>query len=272
MQRFCFLSGEHIVERYLPCPKAEILPGVPWGRVDELFTVAYWRGLYWMREVEKPSARHRLGETLNEEVVACILGGHGIPAEIALAAFERLRDRGLIARGFPTVDEVCLCLREPLNVRGRQVSYRFWRRKSEQVAAALSDLNSNPPIVSGRALRDHLTGLPGVGLKTASWIVRNWQGANDVAILDIHIVRAGRLMGLFSAQDRADTGYMSMESRFLQLAKRMSVSPANLDSLIWSTMRASPRLIARIQLFQPSPSRDRCHGLHQSRQDPFRST
>ncbi len=257
MQRFCFLSGEDIVERYLPCPKAEILPGVPWGRVDELFTVAYWRGLYWMREVEKPSSRHRIGETLDEEVVACLLGGHGIPAEIALAAFERLRDRGLISRRFPKVNEVCLCLREPLIVRGKQVSYRFWRRKSEQVAAALSDLKSNPPTLSGRALRDHLTGLPGVGLKTASWIVRNWQGANDVAILDIHVVRAGRLMGLFSAQDRPDKGYTSMEARFLQLAQRMSVSPANLDSLIWSTMRASPRLIARIHLFHSSPSRDR---------------
>ena len=217
-----------------------------WGRVDELFTVAYWRGLYWMREAEWPSPRHRIGNTFMEEVVACMLGGHGVRAEVALAAFERLRDRGLLAGGTPTLGEVCSGLREPLNLGGRKVSYRFWRKKSEQVVAALSNLNSNPPIASGRALREHLTELPGIGPKTASWIVRNWQGANDVAILDIHVVRAGRLMGLFSAQDRAETGYMSMEAKFLQLATRMAVSAANLDSLIWSTMRVSPRLIARV--------------------------
>ncbi|MDZ3993341.1 hypothetical protein PspTeo4_24872 [Pseudomonas sp. Teo4] len=47
------------------------------------------------------------------------------------------------------------------------------------------------PLHSGRALRDWLLELPGIGYKTASWVARNWLDADDVAILDIHILRAG---------------------------------------------------------------------------------
>ena len=246
MQRFYFVRGEDIVIRHLPDAHAEILPGVYWGRVDELFTVAYWRGLYWMHEADSLSAHHRIGDTFKEEVVACMLGGYGVRAEVALAAFKRLRGRGLLAGSVPTEGEVSSCLREPLDVFGRKVSYRFWRRKSKQVADALSYLRSNPPVSSGRALRKQLLELPGIGLKTASWIVRNWEGSSEVAILDIHVVRAGRLMGLFAAQERTVSAYMSMEARFLELATRMSVSAAHLDSLIWRTMRASPRFITRV--------------------------
>ena len=76
--------------------------------------------------------------------------------------------------------------------------------------------------------------------------------AHDVAILDIHVVRAGQLMGLFSNIDRVEQHYLRMERRFLDLARAMSVSAANLDSLIWQNMRNSPRLVAG--LFEEPPN------------------
>jgi endonuclease III len=44
--------------------------------------------------------------------------------------------------------------------------------------------------------------LPGIGPKTASWIARNWLDADDVAILDIHIMRVGQVIGLFPLSKR----------------------------------------------------------------------
>lgn len=245
-QTFVYLKRDKVLERQLPPCDEEIVPGVVWGRVDQLFTVAYWLGQYWLREDEDRPSCHRIGRTFEEEVVACMLGGHGIPAEVGLAAFGRLREAGIIAEPDVTSEMISDCLRRPLTVGGRQITYRFWSRKSIHLAAALRSLRDNPPACSGRILRDHLVTIPGIGPKTASWIVRNWFGSDDVAILDVHVVRAGRLMGLYSEGDRVERAYGEMESRFLNLATRMAVSPANLDSLIWSNMRLSPRLVASL--------------------------
>lgn len=98
MQTFVYLKRDRVLERQLPPCDEEIVPGVVWGRVDQLFTVAYWLGQYWLREDEDRPSCHRIGRTFEEEVVACMLGGHGIPAEVGLAAFGRLRDAGIIAK------------------------------------------------------------------------------------------------------------------------------------------------------------------------------
>lgn len=247
MQVFYFLQGDEVAERCIAAPEASVVPGVPWGRPDELFTAAYWMTQYWMHRNELPRRGHRIGETFEEEVVACLLGGHGIPAEVGLAAFKRLRDRGLISE--PIDDTVALSdvLREPLSLGGRQIVYRFWSQKAKYVLWALRALREEPPpLDSSRALRDHLLQLPGIGPKTASWIVRNWLGSNDVAILDVHVIRAGQLMGLFTSADRVEHHYFRMERRFLDFAGAIGVPAADLDALIWHHMRSSPRLVASL--------------------------
>ena len=203
MQAFYFLKGDQVVERAVAPPDVCVVAGVPWGRPDVLFTAAYWMTQYWMHEDGFPNRCHRLGRTFEEEIVACLLGGYGIPAEVGLAAFERVRDRGLIAGPSPSIEVLSDILREPLMIKGRGIVYRFGSQKARHVSGVLKILSERPAqLDSPRALRDHLLQLPGIGPKTASWIVRNWLGSNDVAILDIHVVRAGQLMGLFSTIDR----------------------------------------------------------------------
>lgn len=247
MQVFYFLKNEQVVERSMMAPEVCVLHGVPWGRPDVLFTAAYWLTQYWMRESDFPDRCHRIGQTFEEEVAACMLGGHGIPAEVGLAAFARLRDRGLIAEPSPSATVLSDNLREPLTLEGRQIVYRFWSQKARYLSTALKELRERPaPINSARVLRDYLLQLPGIGPKTASWIVRNWLGSNEVAILDIHVVRAGQLMGLYATADRVEQHYLRMEQRFLDLATAMNVPAADLDSLIWRNMRQSPRVVAAL--------------------------
>jgi N-glycosylase/DNA lyase len=247
MPMFYYLKDDKIQQREVPSPEASVLPNIPWGRPDALFTPAYWMTQYWMREGDLPQRSHAIGQTLEEEVVACLLGGHGIPAEVGIAAFERLRSRGLISTPNLNADTLSTNLREPLTVAGRQVIYRFWAQKARYLAAALRTLNAESvPRESPRELRLYLMRLPGVGPKTASWIVRNWLNSNEVAILDIHIVRAGQLMNLYSLTERVDTHYFAMEQRFLDLASAIGIPASDLDALIWSEMRRTPRLVARV--------------------------
>src|SRR5260370_26788798 len=98
MPTFYYLKENDVVQREIASSTQEIMPGVLWGSRDVLFTPAFWLGQYWMREDSSLQSRpHSLGQTLEEEVVACLLGGYGIPAEVGLAAFERLKSRGLIS-------------------------------------------------------------------------------------------------------------------------------------------------------------------------------
>lgn len=238
-----------------PCvgqdPTAEIVPGVRWGEPYALFTPAYWYSQYFLRRSSSLATRHRIGETFAEEVASCLLGGHGIPAETGLAAFRRLKERGLIQALCCDTGELENALYEPLRVNERYVRYRFWKQKAVYIGEAFrwlksADINFEDPV----ELRNTLMGLPGIGPKTASWIVRNWLGSDLVAILDIHIVRAGILMRLYAKDDRLPDDYTAMEEKFVTLARNMGIPTSDLDALIWSMMRSTPTLISR--LMEPS--------------------
>ena len=67
--------------------------------------------------------------------------------------------------------------------------------------------------------------------------MRNWLDSDAVAILDIHVVRAGRFCRLFNEQDRVERSYRPMERRFLEFARALGVRASLLDILIWDQMR-----------------------------------
>ena len=64
--------------------------------------------------------------------------------------------------------------------------------------------------------------LPGIGPKTASWIVRNWMNSDAVAILDIHIVRAGMLMNLYCQGGRVERHYLEIEAKIRRAGDRVN--------------------------------------------------
>lgn len=81
--------------------------------------------------------------------------------------------------------------------------------------------------------------IKGIGPKTASWVARNWLDAEDVAILDIHIYRAGLLAKFFEPDKTVERHYFELEERFLDIAKALNVSAAELDAVMWHEMQAS---------------------------------
>jgi thermostable 8-oxoguanine DNA glycosylase len=218
----------------MPDPHEELMDGVCWGHSGVFFTPAFWKAFVWKYGTDYEPVR--FGTTFAEEVVACILCGYGVPGEVGVAAFEKLRAAGLITQAIDA-DEVQRALEEPLHVAGRSVRYRFFRQKSRVIAAALKALESGDFTGSHRDVRDALTSIDGVGMKTASYAVRNWYGSDEVAVLDIHIVRACVLIGLFPDSADPSRRYRELEESFLAFAARIDVRPSVLDNAMWHAMR-----------------------------------
>lgn len=231
----------------LPKAEAEVIPGVQWGAMEAFLTPAYWAYQVYARRLTGNRINYKLGVTLKEEVGACLLGGHGIPANVGIAAFHHVKGHGAFDEHPPSEDTLHKWLSEPLAIDGRQVRYRFAKQKARYLSAALQKLSvERPPLATGKELRDWLLEIPGIGYKTASWVARNWLDADDVAILDIHILRAGLLGKFFESNLTVERNYLELEDQFIRFSKGLGVRASELDALMWLEMMSSPATVHSI--------------------------
>lgn len=222
----------------LPDHHVEVMPGISWGHHYATFSPAFWATQVWLDDRDKTFSNFRIGKTLREELAACLLGGYGIPAEVGLAAFYRVRDNGLLEGNSPSREVLYKTLAAPLIINNRSIHYRFATQRSQYLSDALAVLeDEQPPVHDDREFRDWLLALRGIGPKTASWITRNWLESDKVAIIDIHIHRAGLLMGLYHQHQSPAKEYFQMEDRFLAFANSIGVKASILDALIWRRMK-----------------------------------
>lgn len=233
--------------RAMPDPYSYAMPGVVWGRPDVLFTPAYWLFQIRSRPDLDIAGIHRLGRSFREEVVACLLGGHGIPAEVGISAFAVLRNSGIFSETINLrQEEVFEILSAPLRMGpSRTIRYRFARQKSGYIASFLNASKGMPQFDSHLSLRHWLTQFDGIGLKTASWAIRNWYDSDHVAILDVHIHRAGRLAGFFTEKQTISRCYAEMELQFVRFCSAINARVSSLDALMWSQMRRAGDLAIR---------------------------
>lgn len=216
-----------------------------WGRCDAFGTASYWAsqaaGSSYSRTISP-------ADSLAEEVAFCILGGYGITAEMNDAAFRALvLGGGVSTDPVPGPDAIEAVLRLPLTVRGHRqpVHYRFPRQKALRLHAALERLSTGTLPASPVELRDALLGFSGIGHKTASWVVRNHTGSDDVAIIDVHLRRAGLAAGFFRPEWRLPADYLLFEAAFLSYAEAGGVGAGVLDLCIWDQVRRLGRAAAR---------------------------
>lgn len=218
-------------------PFAELLPGVRWGKPEWVPSAAFWSSMLRLA-TDADGFVTREGD-LAEEVGFCLIGGYGITAEINGAVHDMLLEHGIFDAGRrPSAGELEELLRRPVQVAGRTVRYRFPRQRAGRLSLALAYLEDTPPPDGDDlALRRYLMAIPGIGPKTASWIVRNWLGSDNVAILDVHVLRAGLRMGLFSQPVRLPRDYEALERRFLEFCAALGERPSLVDAVMWRCMR-----------------------------------
>lgn len=218
----------------LPPETAIVIDDLQWGNVAQVGTPAFWayvtaRDLHVGLHSPGP-----VGDSLREEVAACLLCGHGVKSEVGLAYFDALRDRGMIRH--PREPEVYeAVLRTPIAVEERMVRYRFPRVKARQLSEAMSvmserDLDALPDL----ALRMALMDISGIGPKTSAFIVRNYRSSDEVAILDVHVVRCGKYTGFFRSEDDPARSYCEMEQTFVRFARAIGTRPSHLDNVMWT--------------------------------------
>lgn len=215
-----------------------ILPGIPMGREDQLLTPAYWK---WRCSVGEDEGHDYIarGGTFEDEVIFCILGGFGVKMEVNHAFFRHLKKANALSLERPaSEDEIRELLQHRIDIDGRLHRYRFPKQRAYRVSKAIQIMrNWDLSGLDDLEFRDALCTMPGVGPKTASWITRNWRGAETVAILDIHVLRAGWYVGIFDLNAQLPRDYSKLEAQFLNFAELLEVRPAVLDAVMWSDMR-----------------------------------
>lgn len=219
-------------------PDDEVMPGMRFGREDELLSPAYWVMRCASADPVDIDFVNRHG-TLEEEIGFCLLGGFSVTFEVASAFYSRLKKEGVFEpQAVVSEGTIHSLLAVPATVNGRPHKYRFPNQRARRIHNALKtlseiDLDTRSPV----AFRDQLQALEGVGPKTASWIARNWFDTDDVAILDIHVLRAGKFMNLFNENLSLPKDYPSLESKFIKFSKELHVRTSVLDAVMWSDMR-----------------------------------
>lgn len=241
MQEIWIGTGERARVIELPDAEDEVLPGVRWGRPCSPSTPAYWAALCGAHDGTDEDRFVDPGDTLLEAVGFCLLGGFGIRYEVNLAAYERLRRHGAFQADIEMDEDAFRSLLVvPLDVEGRRIRYRFPNQRARRLALMRDQLaGAELDDLTALELRAELQRIEGVGPKTASWIVRNLAGSDDVAILDVHVLRACSAMALFPADVRLPRDYDGLERRFLAFARGIGVRPSLLDAVMWSEIRSA---------------------------------
>ena len=235
------------VIKHFPNENQELLPGLKWGFCYQLYTPAFWKLQYLLNSFSVDKNVHRISANITEEIVLCILGGYGIPSEMGMMAFERFKNEELIRKGV-SFEMVSIALNRPFQVgQTKSIRYRFANQKAKYIHDFLNrnDLDAIPEH-DDLSLRNWLMTLKGIGPKTASWITRNWLRSERVAILDVHILRAGMITGFFSRKFNIATEYYDLENKYLAFCKFLEVRPSDMDAIIWSYMKKNNKLALNI--------------------------
>ncbi|MBN8667353.1 MAG: hypothetical protein J0M30_07600 [Chitinophagales bacterium] len=225
-----------------PNEDSDVMPGVRWGNYCQLFTPSFWKLQFILASSKAVTINHRLSNSILEEIIVCLLGGYGIPSEIGIAAFIRLKSQDLCSPGIG-FEEIYEVLSEPFELQqGKKIKYRFAKQKSRFIHKLLNreDIDLIPTDCD-LTLRNWLLSIDGVGLKTASWITRNWLSSNKVAIIDIHLLRAGVLTGFFEPGVNINRDYLKLEKQYLLFCDGIGVSASDMDAIIWDYMKRNNR-------------------------------
>jgi N-glycosylase/DNA lyase len=240
--------GKSVIQIDIPNEYEDVMPGVKWGSAIGFPTVAYWFYKVLSNRLENNTVQYKLGRTLIEEVGACLLGGHGIPASTGVAAFEHMKSYGAFEEKTCSEEQLYEWLSQPIDIGNKTIKYRFAKQKACYLHHALNQIvNEEVPTSSGKEFRNWLMKIKGIGPKTASWVARNWLDADDVAILDIHIYRAGLLGGFFDDKMTVERHYEKLEDIFVQLAKSMHIRTSELDAVMWYEMQQSNSIMQLLE-------------------------
>ena len=238
-------------------PRAASLPAEGHDQyLDETLDVAdIWRaaeGFY--RKAFAPSkiVRH---ENIEDELLFCLLGGYGIAEEHGRSAWLTVRQLDPFSECWRDDDlfhKITATLKlpqfEPRRADGSLRRYRFPKRKAAIIVEARKWVRSRKPLEEcllywddPKDRRRILLGCPGLGLKSASWLLRNLGMGDELAVLDVHLVRALQDAKRIGNDIRLPRDYYAVEKAFLDWCHELNAPSAEFDLFIWEWQRGTLR-------------------------------
>jgi N-glycosylase/DNA lyase len=211
----------------------------------------YWRHAWDVagQRYSRPDASASSGReaVVRRELLFCVLGGHGVSYELNRSAAELLWRKGLFRHWRPRAasleTELARSQFAPPRRDGGPRRYRFPARKARLLVEAASWLgrvgmlsDALAAICTERERRALLCGCPGVGPKSASWLLRNCGLAERLAILDVHVLRVLRESGRVT-EAMLPRDYEHVEETFLSWCDELGADPAGFDLLLWEWSR-----------------------------------
>ena len=212
-----------------------------WLVVSELYCQATCRyEVVEIREVE-------------EELLFCLLGGFGITYEHGQSAYATIRQ----LRPFSSDWEDDLLFEailsaltqpqfEPPRRDGSLRRYRFPKQKAAVIVKARRWVRSQHPLDKrllqlggAKDRRSFLSECPGMGFKSASWLLRNIGLGSELAIIDVHVLRA--LLNAKRIPDDAQVpkDYELAEEAFLAWCDELDAPSEAFDLFVWHWQRGS---------------------------------
>jgi N-glycosylase/DNA lyase len=131
------------------------------------------------------------------------------------------------------------------NIRPFLKKARFYRNKSRYIIEARRFFNNNGKIGIKKRLdisniiatRDWLVkNIKGIGYKEASHFLRNIGFGENLAILDVHILKNLRKFGVIKETPKTITKkrYLDIENKLKKFSDKTKIPMAHLDLLFWS--------------------------------------
>jgi len=207
---------------------------MPIEKIDEL--KAIWISI--QDEIESRLAEfdriRKIGDdkAIFAELVFCILTPQS-KARVCWAAVENLLDKNLLLKG------------ESDQILGELHGVRFKYKKSEYVVEARDKLSIDGKIaIKSRISRFSdvcdarewlVRNVKGIGYKEASHFLRNIGFGENLAILDRHILRNLRSLGVIEEipDSLSRRRYLEIEIGMMEFADRVKIPMSHLDLVMW---------------------------------------
>lgn len=210
-------------------------------------------GLYGPGILNEFSNRNLASQAIMDEFFFVLLGGFGISYEQNISGLKVLKSKGFIDsnlyRTKQLAENTAFKLRlelstpqfEPATKSRGLRRYRFIETKPNVISNAGLWLWQEcqwqlPEKVNSFCAADArlwLCDCPGLGMKSASWLLRNAGFNDDCAVFDVHIMRFLSKIGLSVPDQLTVKAYLQLEDTLRAICQRIGASLGAMDYLLW---------------------------------------
>lgn len=196
-------------------------------------------------------------EQVLDEFFFVLLGGFGISYELNLSGLQILKQQDLFNETFYQEKNTLNIIEEkirgqfskkqfsPATSNGQLRKYRYIETKPKTISNACYwlwencewELHEKLQTLNSCESRMWLCNCPGIGMKSASWLLRNTGFSEDCAVFDVHIIRFLSYLGFPTHEPLTEKIYLKLEDGLRKVCSSIGVSLGKMDYLLWLLSR-----------------------------------